>query len=140
MRKRNPKTKSKAGLRRGFTLVEVLAAILLLAIVLPVVERGIISASNAGSAARYRTEAASLAQSKLAELTTTATWSGGQLSGDFGNDWKAYRWSATVVSWPNDPAPVGMEQLDVTVTWQARGRNESLTVSTLVYSRPVPTS
>jgi prepilin-type N-terminal cleavage/methylation domain-containing protein len=125
---------------KAFTLVEVLATILLLAIVLPVVDRGIASATGAGSTARYRTEAAQLAESKLSELIATGSWNTGNRSGDFGSDWPGYRWDAEVSNWANDTQGVGLQQLDVTVYWTARGRNESLMISSLVYVRPVPSS
>ncbi len=68
---------------RGFTLIEALAAMLLVAIVLPVVMRGISMATRAGSSAKLQTQAASLAQSKLAELIATRSWKTGDTSGQF---------------------------------------------------------
>ena len=125
---------------RGFTLIEVLAAMLLIGIVLPVVMQGVMAGTRAGSEAHRRTEAATLAQSKLQELTVTGQWDGGTLSGDFGPDWPAYRWQAAVAEWANDAQAVGMQQVDVTVTWTDRGRPATLTVSGLAYVRPVPAS
>ena len=107
------------------------------------VDQGVSSATAAGSAARHRTEAAGLAQSKLAELTmgTTPLWANGAaMSGDFGSDWLAYRWQATVADWANDTQGVGLQQLDVQVFWKERGRDEWVTVSSLVYVRPTPSS
>jgi len=136
-----PRTTGKSGFNpSGFTLVEVLATLLLIAIVLPVVNNAIVAASSAGSEARHRTEAAGLAQSKLSELIVTAAWNGGIQAGDFGPDWRGYRWQATAASWPNDTQGVGLSQLDLTVYWQSRNREESVTVSSLVYIRPVPAS
>ena len=131
---------SMRGSAGGFTLIEVLAAMLLIGIVLPVVMQGVMAATRAGSDAHRRTEAATLAQSKLQELTVTGQWDGGTLSGDFGADWPAYRWQATVADWANDAQGVGMQQVDVSVTWTDRGRPASLTVSGLAYVRPVPAS
>src|SRR5260370_36095537 len=77
----------------GFTLVEVLAALMLLAIVLPVAMRGISMATALASSAKHRDEAAVLAKSKLDELVATHAWQSQALSGNF--DFRPeYRWSA----------------------------------------------
>jgi prepilin-type N-terminal cleavage/methylation domain-containing protein len=92
----------------GFTLIEVLAALMLVAIVLPVAMRGVTVATAAASAARHRNEAAALAQSKMDELLATMQalqqQSNSSMSGDFGEDWPDYQWSAELVTW----APNGM--------------------------------
>lgn len=127
--------------RTGFTLVEVLATILLIAIVLPVANKALINAAQLGDQARHRTEAANLARSKLSELIAGDEWDGnGPTSGNFGNDYPGYSWSFTVQAWPNDTQEVGLEELDLTITWQSNGRQDSLTTSSLVYTRPQPTS
>lgn len=100
MRKAVGKVRGRKG---GFTLVEVLAALLLVAIVLPVTMRGVTYATNAATAARRRNEASGLAQSKLDELLATQDWTSGSLSGDFVADgWPDYSWSAELAQWtPN---------------------------------------
>jgi prepilin-type N-terminal cleavage/methylation domain-containing protein len=124
----------------GFTLIECMFAMFLMALVLPAVNLGIASATKSAGLARHRTEAAGLAQSKLSELIAGAQWNGGDMSGDFGPDWPEYKWQAAVQNWANDPQPVGMQQLDVTVIWPQSGPQQSVTVSSLVYIRPVPSS
>ena len=114
---------------RGFTLIEVLAAIVLVAIVLPVVMRGISLATSAAGISRQRTEAASLGSMKLHELVATGQWQNGSTSGDFAGEYPDYQWSAQIADW-TDP---DLEQLDVKVMWTARGRQQSITVSTLIY-------
>jgi prepilin-type N-terminal cleavage/methylation domain-containing protein len=124
---------------RGFTLVECLFAIFLMALVLPAVNLGLTAASHSAATARRRAEASGLAQSKIAELISdaqTQSLSGENLSGDFGPDWKDYHWTAAVNTWVNDPQPVNMQQLDVTIVWPDKGPQEQLTISTLVYVRP----
>ena len=119
--------------RGGFTLVEVLAALALLAIVLPVAMQGISLATSAASIARQRSEAAALADAKLSELIVTSDWQGGALSGDFAPDWPDYQWKAEVVDWM-DPSTTnaGLEQLQVHVSWTSRGHQREVVVSTLV--------
>lgn len=121
--------------RRGFTLIEVLATLMLLAIVFPVMMQGITVAGSVADAARRRTEATGLAQSKLAEIVATGQWQQGNLSGDFGSDWPAYRWEATVQPWALDNTNESLQQIDLRVIWTARGREYSVSVTTLAYAK-----
>jgi prepilin-type N-terminal cleavage/methylation domain-containing protein len=118
---------------RGFTLVEALAALLLIAIVLPVVMRGVSVAARAASSARRNTEAASLAQSKLNELLATQEWKAGYLAGQFdsddGDNAYDYSWSAEATRWSEQY----VRQLAVSVTWTSGGAQQSVTLTTLVY-------
>ena len=120
---------------RGFTLIEVLAAMLLMAIVLPTVMQGVAAATRTASDSRHRTEAAGLAEEKLNEILTTGQWQGGTLSGDFGNDWPGYRWQANVGAWAADTTTVGLQQIDLSVLWNGPTRQQSITLSTLAYVR-----
>lgn len=116
---------------RGFTLVEVLATVALIAIVLPVAMYGIQLCMQTASAARRQAEAATLAQSKLQELTAMAavpTAAVGNQSGDFSPDFPDYKWQATT-----SDIDTNLEQLDVRVSWVARNQERELTVSTWVY-------
>jgi general secretion pathway protein I len=115
--------------RRGFTLVEVLAAMVLVAIVLPTALQGTILCMNLASNARMQVQAASLAQAKLSELAATRMIDDAVQTGDFGEQWPQYTWIATVQTW-DDPRLV---ELDVSVLWNRRGKDYDVTVSTLVY-------
>ena len=119
--------------RSGFTLVEALAALLLVAIVLPVVMRGVSVAARAASSARRNTEAASLAQSKLNEIVATEQWRSGYLAGQFdsddGDNAYDYSWSAEATRW-SEPY---VRQLAVSVSWTSGGTQQSVTLTTLVY-------
>jgi len=112
----------------GFTLVEVLATLVLMAIVLPVAMHAISVATSVADVARHKAEAAVLAQSKLTELQVTRDWQTAVLSGDFGEDHSGYRWSAELAAWETGT----LQQLDLHVTWSSGGREQSVTVTTLV--------
>ncbi len=118
--------------RSAFTLIEVLAAMLLIAIVLPAVMKSIAVATGTASVARRRTEAAGLAQTKLSELVATDQWEGGVLSGTFA-DWPDYSWEASVAPWPGDTSSASIQQIDLKVKWVARNQPDSVTLSTLAY-------
>jgi len=115
--------------RAAFTLVEVLAALLLAAIVLPVAMQAISVATHAAGDARRRLEAAALAEGKLAELVAAGEWQTAELSGGFAPEYPEYTWRAEVTEWPT---AAGLRQLAVEVGWVARGRERAVTLTTLV--------
>jgi len=114
--------------RSGFTLVEVLAALVVLGIVLPVAMTGASLAMRAGSAARHQAEAATLGEAKLTELVTTGEWSTSGSDGDFGPDFPQYRWTMETAQRDLD-----VTELLLSVIWQDRGQDRSVKLSTLVY-------
>ncbi|MDY7010189.1 MAG: hypothetical protein SVV80_05480 [Planctomycetota bacterium] len=113
----------------AFTLIEVLTTLTLAAIVLPAVVDGILLSLATAGHARRQSEAVSLAQSKLAELVAGGQFHNSELTGDFGPDWPEYRWSAQVNTWEDTP----LLQLDVSVNWTHRGKQRSVTLTTLIY-------
>lgn len=114
---------------RGFTLIEVLSTLVFVAIVLPLVMQGISLATNAASLARRNLEAAALAEEKLSELVATQEWSSGSLSGDFGEDWPDYKWTAETVSRDTE-----LMELTIRVTWESRGDERSVSVTTMAFT------
>lgn len=113
----------------GFTFIELLATVVLIGIIMPVAMRSIGLCTRLGGHSRRQIEAASLARTKLTELTSSQDWKTGEKRGDFGSDWPGYQWTAAVSNWTDSV----VSQLDVTVTWQSQGKQRSLTLSTLVY-------
>jgi prepilin-type N-terminal cleavage/methylation domain-containing protein len=113
----------------GFTFIELLATMALLAIALPSIMDGVsLSLATAGYA-RSQAQAASLCQGKLQELLAAQQWRQTQQSGDFGEEYPGFAWTATV----NDYDGVSLEQLDVKVSWTQRSQTRSVELSTLVY-------
>ena len=100
----------------------------LIGIIMPVAMHSIALCASLGGQARRQIEAASLARTRLTELTASDDWKTSQKAGDFGDDWPGYRWTAEVSSWTDST----MSQLDLTVFWQSRGKERSVTLSTLV--------
>ena len=113
--------------RRGFTLIEVLAALLLLGIVLPAAMGGLNLCMRAAAHARHKQEAALLAESKLNEILAARDAAAFGSGGAFGDDWPEYRWSLATAA-----GPFGLDELDLTVDWQERGRTQSLTLGTMM--------
>jgi type II secretory pathway pseudopilin PulG len=116
--------------RRGITLVEVLATIVMMAIVLPAAMQGISLCTSSAAVARQRSEAAALAEAKIGELIATGDWQFGGLSGDFGEAWPDYRWEGTAGAWASDPT---MTELSVRVSWTSRQQEREVILTTLIY-------
>jgi prepilin-type N-terminal cleavage/methylation domain-containing protein len=124
------------GGKSGFTLIEVLVTLLLIGIVMPAIMHAITISSAAAGAARHRNEAVELAKSQLATIIAGTQWqSTTNLSGDFSPDWPDYQWRATVTPWNLDTSGMGIQQIDLTVSWTDRGHPQSLTLTTLAYLR-----
>lgn len=128
-----PRTSISPPRPRGFTLIEVLATLVIIAIILPAAMKGISVATNAASDSRRRVEAAALAESRLSEFVASLEWQVGGGAGDFGEDWPEYRWQADVLDW-SEP---NVKEIDFRVIWTGRsGVEESMLLTTLVYVSP----
>ena len=80
----------------GFTLLEVMVAMSIMAIVLVSVYRMHSQTLTMNTANRFYTQAPLLAQSKLAQLETGSSEITAGDSGDFGEKFPGYRWNVTV--------------------------------------------
>ena len=119
------------GLRRpAFTLVEVLAALVLVGIVLPVAMRGISLATAAASHTARQAKAAALADTKLAEVLLTDAWQDGASEGDFGRDQPDYRWRLDVREW----LETQFKEIEVRVEWTEHGADRFVSLTTAVYT------
>jgi len=113
----------------GFTIVEVLAALMLVAIVLPTAVNGTLLCLDTAAHASMQAKAASLAQAKLSELAATGQFDEAMQTGDFGEQWPQFEWMAIAEPWED----ARLVQLDVAVVWTRRGRDYDVTMSTLIY-------
>jgi type II secretory pathway pseudopilin PulG len=113
----------------AFTLVEVLASLVLMGVILPVAMQGISVALGLTGSARRQMEAVGLAEDRLAEVLVAEEWRDGDASGDFGEDYPDYEWVAVVEDWDGSV----VRQVSVQVVWTSRGKERDVIVSTLVY-------
>jgi len=124
------KTKDPSAARRpgqgAFTLAEVLAAMLFLAIVIPAAVEALHVSSLAGEVAARKGAAARIADRVLNESIVMTNWNGSQ-SGVISEGVLDFRWQLTSQSWPQAP----MQLLTAQVTYQAQGRDYSVVLSTL---------
>jgi len=110
--------------------MEVLAALLLTALVLPAVLKGVSLASMLVSDSDRKYKALDLAEAKLAEVLLEESWkTSGASTGHFDDEYEEYEWIVDTSGWTE----AGVKQVEVTVTWQQRNRQRELRVTTLVY-------
>ncbi len=121
----------------GFTLLEVLAALILVAVVLPVAMRGLSLATQGGSYARSVTVATDLAKSKLAEVVADGSWDTGDDRGVFdaawGDDADRFEWTLAVSDWLGTT----MKEVRITVSWEQRNALQSVSIATVVMEEGV---
>ena len=117
--------------RAAFTLAEVLAALLFLAIVIPTAVEALHIASLAGEVAARKGAAARVADRILNESLVTTNWSGGMQSGTVTEGILDFRWKLTTQNWPQD----SMQLLTAEVTYAAQGKDYSVKLSTLANSQ-----
>jgi type II secretion system protein I len=113
----------------GFTLVEVLAALLFMAIVIPVAVQGLHIASRAGSVSERKAVAARLAENKLNELIVTGQWQSAAQKGTIQEGLQSYSWQLQTEPWAEDSA---MRVVTVHVNVPVQGQDYDVHVSTLV--------
>lgn len=113
--------------RFGFTLAEVLAALTLMAIVIPVAMEGMSIASRAGSLGQRKTVATRVAQRVLSELIATGQIVSSGQSGTASEDTQHFDWRMETEAWSVD----ALELVTVTVSFQLQGSPFEVSVSTL---------
>jgi hypothetical protein len=123
-----PGRRRKPGGASGFTFAEVLAAMLFLAILVPVVVEGIALASRAAVVSERSGVALQLADRELNELIVNGTWSSANSRGTFGDEWPGFSWELTRGTWREDD----MTELTLAVLFEVQGRPYTVRLSTLV--------
>ena len=113
---------------RAFTLVEVLAALVLIAIVVPVTMQGVSVANRAGLMGQRRASAMRIAERVLNETVIMAGAQSASSTGSTAEGGQAYAWTLTSTTWPTD----AMTQLTVTVSFVVQGEAFEATASTLI--------
>jgi len=112
----------------AFTLAEVLAALLFMAIVIPVAMQALSIASRAGAVAERKREAARVAERLLNETLVTTNWSQSAQSGVVKEMDREYQWRLRSDRWTEST----MQLLTVEVTFPVQGKDYAVQLSTLV--------
>jgi prepilin-type N-terminal cleavage/methylation domain-containing protein len=113
----------------GFTLAEVLVALLFMAIVIPVAVQGLHIASRAGSVSERKAVGARLAERKLNELLVTGQWQSAAQQGTVQEGFQSYAWQLQSEPWSEDGT---MKLITMHVSVPVQGQDYDVQVSTLV--------
>ncbi len=111
----------------GFTLAEVLAAMLFMAIVIPVAMHGVSVASRVGVLGQRKAAAMRIAERVLSEQIATGQLANGAGSGTITDGDTTYPWTLTSEPWTEDT----MTTATVQVSFDVQGNTYNVTVSTL---------
>lgn len=82
----------------GFSLIEVILAVLILGIALVGLTEGVTAALTSSKASERQTTAAMLAAGQVETLRATGSYDDGDSAGDFGDEYPQYRWTQTISS------------------------------------------
>ena len=118
----------------GFTLAEVLAALLFMAIVIPVAVEAMHIATLAGTVAERKGEAVRVAQRILNESLVTTNWNQAVQTGTAVDSQREFHWTLHNDPWTQDSAQNVIRQLSVEVSYTAQNREFFVRLSTLVDS------
>lgn len=112
----------------GFTLAEVLAALVFMAIVIPVAIQGLLVANRAGQVGVRKAAAARVAERVLNEVLVTGQWQQAVQSGTFAEGYQEYRWDLRVEPWTEG----NLRLMTVQVTYPVQGQDYEVRLSTLL--------
>ena len=122
--------------RSAFTLAEVLAALLFLAIVIPAALEALHIASLAGEVAARKGAAGRVAENVLNQSIVLTNWSSGNLSGTETEGAQDYQWTVTSQDWMQNT----MQLVTAEVKFTAQGHDYSVKLSTLANTQPLTMS
>ena len=146
--------------RSAFTLVEVLAALLFLAIAVPAIVGALSVASRTSEVAERSSIAGGLAENKLNEMLVDNAWqSAAQSNGDCGADYPSYHWQMSTQTWaggtnttgtgattPTTTSTTGttgtssLTELSVEVFYPVQGSEHNVRLTTVVNSSATATA
>lgn len=112
----------------GFTLVEVLAALVFMAIVIPVAMQGLRIANLSGQVAERKGAAAQLADRLLNEMIVTSQWKESVQRGTVVEGPYQYRWQLRNEPWDKE----AIRLVSIEVTFAVQGRDYDVRLSTLL--------
>ncbi|MBN2688036.1 MAG: type II secretion system minor pseudopilin GspI [Deltaproteobacteria bacterium] len=108
----------------GFTLLEVMVAMAILAITLVAVFQSQSQSISMASESRFITTASLLAQSKMTEMEVAAPGDLNSGSGDFGDDYPGYSWRTSIDSTQLE----AIKKIEVTVSNERMASNNTFTL------------
>jgi prepilin-type N-terminal cleavage/methylation domain-containing protein len=119
----------------GFSLIEVMCAILIMGVALVALTRGMTTALGSSKDSEVQTIVVSLAAGQIETLRASAVLTDDTTEGDFGDSFPKYKWEQTVA--PGDVD--GLHQVDVVVEDSKSGAT-LFKLTTLLFDSDYPSS
>jgi hypothetical protein len=119
----------------AFTLAEVLAALVFMAIVIPVAIQGLRVASLAGEVGQRKSQAARIAERILNESIITTNWTQAYQRGSSTEGRRQFSWTLRNDAWDNNT----LRLLTVEVEFPVQEKTYSVRLSTVADNAPMPT-
>lgn len=116
----------------GVTLIETLAALTVVAIVLPTLTRAWSLSTASTGYSQASMLASVLAENKLNELRLANDVAAMSSEGEFGDEnvaWSSFHWQSSLEEWSEDSS---YQQLSVTVRWNRHNQLREITLTTLI--------
>jgi len=117
----------------GFTLVEILVTLAILAAVLPALLNAFASAARNQALSDNSTTALYLLKFQMAQIEMEGFPDVGETSGEFGEN-SRYHWNAIIEDIESEEIE-NVRRVQVTVTWQHKNRERSMSMTTFVADR-----
>jgi prepilin-type N-terminal cleavage/methylation domain-containing protein len=119
----------------GFSLIEVMCAILIMGLALVALTRGLTTALGSTKDSEMETTVVSLAAGQLETLRAGGVLSDGTTDGDFGDSFPKYNWEQTIAPGEVD----GLHQVDVLVK-EAKSGATLYKLTTLLFDSDYPST
>jgi len=120
------------GKQKGFTLLEITVAMAIAAIALPALLQAFSRGTKNHSLIENKTTALYLLKLKMSEIEMLGTPATGTDEGEFGTD-SRFKWTSDI----SESDIEGLYEIVVAVTWQERGREKSVELSTYIADREI---
>lgn len=120
----------------GFTLVEILVTLTILAAAIPALLQAFTTATRNQALSDNSTTALYLLKFRMAEIEMEGYPDVGQESGEFGENTR-YLWRSVVEDIASEEVE-NIRRVTVTVTWQHKNRERSMSMNTFMADRQMP--
>ena len=120
----------------GFTLVEILVTLTVLSIALPALMHSFRNAAQGQAISENRTTALYLLKFRMAEIELGGYPDIGEDNGEFGEN-SRFRWRSKVQDVVSEEIE-NLRLITVTLMWQERGKEESISMNTYMADREKP--
>ena len=117
---------------QAFTLAEILAALVFMAILIPVAMEGLSVASRVGVTAARKTEAALVAERVLNENLVLTNLSQAVQNGSIRQGLEDYQWTLRSEPWTADQGQSAMRLISVEVAFKVQGQDQKVRLNTLI--------